>query len=424
MTKETETIELNTVNDEIEEAKKPFYKKKRIIGIGTLSLIAIITGLNYYNHAMTYVSTDNAYIEGHHIQIASKASGTVTHVYVDDNENVKQGQLIAELDDRDYKAKYDQAEAKLESAIEKQKSAGVNVDFTAITSKSAYDMANSGVGEAKASIKMSDKQILQAKANLAQVNADIESAKAEFKLADINYTRYSILFKKGVVSKQDFDKATTSYQTQDAKLTSAIKKAEGASSAVQSAYANKEAANKSLELSLGKLRGSSTFNEQVSMSSSQSRAAIAEIKQLQAAARQAKLDLNYTKIYAPKAGIITSKSIEEGAYIQIGQPLLSIVPEDRWVLANFKETQLTKMKVGQKVFIKTDAYPDKTFKGHVNSIQASTGARTSLFPPENAVGSFVKVVQRVPVKIVFDEKINSNFAIVPGMSVIPEVKIK
>ena len=147
------------------------------------------------------------------------------------------------------------------------------------------------------------------------------------------------------------------------------------------------------------------------------------IERLEAEVEQAKLNLKYTKIYAPQAGKIAARSVEKGNYVNIGQPLMNIVPNQVWVVANFKEIQLTHMKDGQPVKIKVDTYPNKRFKGHVDSIQRATGAKSSLFPPENAVGSYVKIVQRVPVKIVFDEDI-SNYNIVPGMSVVPKVKIR
>ena len=149
----------------------------------------------------------------------------------------------------------------------------------------------------------------------------------------------------------------------------------------------------------------------------------AEIQRLEAEVEQAKLDLSYTKIYAPQSGMVSARSVEMGNYIQVGQPLMQIVPEQVWIIANFKEIQLTHMKKGQPVSIKIDTYPGKRFKGHVDSIQRATGAKSSLFPPENAVGSYVKIVQRVPVKIVFDEDIK-DYNIVPGMSVVPKVKIK
>jgi len=343
------------------EEKKSKHTKKRVICSFILALITIVTGFYYYVHSTTYVSTDDAYIEGHNIQVSSKISGNVIKLHFDDNRKVKKGQLLVEIDPIDYEVKYEQAISAVEGA------------------KSQKDV--------------STEQIAQSESNLAQINADIDSVKAEFDLTETELNRYTNLYKSRAASKQDFDRAQTNYKTAKAKLDSCIKK-------------------------------SAAAQEQVSISNSQSKVTEAGIKQLQTAVKQAKLNLSYTKIYAPTSGIITSKAVEEGVYIQIGQPLFAIVPEKRWVLANFKETQLANMKIGQSVDIKVDSYPHKTFKGRIDSIQSGTGSSMSMFPPENAVGSFVKVVQRVPVKIVFTEKIDPKYVIVPGMSVIPKVKTK
>lgn len=421
---EFETQENSSDFDSTDKTKKSKLKRKRIIFPVLLGVIAVITGMYFYNHAMTYVSTDDAYVEGHSIQVSPKVSGNIINVYIEDNEKVEKGKLLAEIDSADYQVKYEQAVAKLQAAIEKQKSASVNVGLTSITSSAMADQANSAVGAAQAGIQMSDKQISQVKAGLAQANNEIESVKAELDLAEMDFVRYQKLYSKGVVSKQDFDRVSTSLKTVKSKYNSSLEKASASKAQLQSAFANKEVSIKSLDQALGKYKGANTVPQQIIISDSARRIANAEIKQLEAAAKQAKLELSYTKIYAPKSGRITSRSVEEGVFVQAGQPLLAIVPENRWVVANFKETQLTNMKIGQEVFIKADAYPNKIFKGRVDSIQSSTGSKSSLFPPENAVGSFVKVVQRVPVKIVFTEKIDSGYSIVPGMSVVPEVKIK
>lgn len=428
MTEQIEIVETpESVNSSIDaenNAQKKIYKRKRVLVPAILAIMAIVGGFSCYQHASCYVSTDNAYIEGHNVQISSKVSGKIAKVYIEDNQKVEKGQLIAEVEPMDYQVSYDRALAKLQVAVEKQKSLSENVNLTSITSSSIADQANSGIGAAQAGLKMASKQIAQAKSNLAQVIADNASIKAEADLAQINLERYQKLYKKGVVSKQDYDRAVTNDKSAQAKLQAGMDRASAAESTLQLASANKEVSLKSLDQALGKFKGANTVTQQVSISESQRRMASAEIKQLKAEVEQAKLELSYTKIYAPKSGIITNKSVEEGAYIQVGQPLVAIVPETRWVVANFKETQLTDMKVGQPVDIKVDTYPNKIFKGRIDSIQSSTGSKSSLFPPENAVGSFVKVVQRVPVKITFTEKPDSQFAIVPGMSVIPEVKVK
>jgi membrane fusion protein (multidrug efflux system) len=348
------------INIEQEETSKRFKKRKVIIPL-TIIISLVIGGLIYLDRASKYVSTDDAYIESHSVQVAPKVAGNVVKVYFDDNQQVKKGQLLAEIEPVDYEVKEDQLKASVEASISQKDAA--------------------------------DKQILQAKQTLAQLNADINSAKAEFAFAQTELKRYTNLYKANTVSTQDLDKKKTAYQTALAKLDSCIKKAAAA-------------------------------QEQVCVYEAQSKTASAQIKQYKANLRQAELNVAYTKIFAPESGSVTKKAVEEGVYVQVGQPLFAIVPEKRWIVANFKETQLTKMQVGQPVLIKVDAYPNIDFHGKVDSIQQSTGSATSMFPPENAVGSFVKIVQRVPVKIVFIDKINSKYNIVPGMSVIPEVKVK
>ena len=220
-----------------------------------------------------------------------------------------------------------------------------------------------------------------------QNNAKSEfvSATSSIELAKRDLERYTALYEDGAISKQELDKAQTNYDAAQAKLT---------------------IANQNL------------------LSNKNNRVADAELKQLKAIKDQAELNLGYTKIYAPQDGTITNKNVEKGAYVQIGQPLLMLVPSKVWVVANFKENQLEHIKAGQKVNIKIDTYPNKVFKGKVDSIQQASGAKSSLFPPENAVGSFVKIVQRIPVKIVFDDETAKNYVIVPGMSVVPDVRIR
>ena len=216
-----------------------------------------------------------------------------------------------------------------------------------------------------------------ARSSLNAQNQNLKTAKDDL-------DRYTNLYKEGAVSKQDYEKALN-------KFTAAL--------------ASQKAA------------------EEKVFSSNNSKMADAERQEAESLLEQAKLQLSYSKIYAPQDGIITSRTAEEGAFIHAGAPLFAIVSDERWVVANFKETQLKNMKIGQTVDIKIDTYPNKKFKGKIDSIQASTGSKTSLFPPENAVGSYVKIVQRIPVKITFDTPID-DFTIVPGMSVVPKVKVK
>lgn len=305
-------------------------------------IIAVITvfSLVTIQNASKFESTEDAYVETHPVQVAPKVSGQIVEMYVTDNQQVKEGDLVAQIDPVDYQAKLSEISAKYDSTLLKQKNA-------------------------KASLSAADSQIALAKKNL---------------------DRYTELYQSGAASKLEYDNAKTAYDNSRAFYVQA--------------------------------------QENV-MSKGDNRVADADIKELSAKKRQAELALSYTKIYAPQSGSVSSKTIEKGALVTTGQPLFTIVPNKVWVVANFKESQLRHMKIGQEVEIKVDTYPDKIFKGKIDSIQRISGAKSSLFPPENAVGSFVKIVQRIPVKIVFDEPIDeSKYTIVPGMSVEPKVRVK
>ena len=291
------------------EQKKHFLKnipvsKKRFWGgIILVAVILAILGMKYFFYLQTHVSTDDAFIEAHVVPISPKVSAHVVRVLVDDNQEVKEGALLVELDERDYKTRFLMAKAELEAA----------------------------------------------EAEMAQASEDAQ--------------RYKKLEANDELSKQQLDKALLRLKTAQAQ--------------VSKAHANKE---------------------------------------------QTELQLLYTKIYSPSKGRVTRKNVEVGAYLQAGQALMAIVPPERWVIANFKETQLTNMQPGQEASIRVDAYPQKIYKGRVDSIQRGTGARFSLLPAENASGNFIKVVQRVPVKIVFDEAPDTGHPFVPGLSVVVTVK--
>lgn len=329
-------MEEEKIQQEEKVAKKPF---KRYI-FGAIGIIVALIGIYLLIDAYHFQSTDDAYVETTTVQVAPKITGQVVEVYVTDNQRVKEGDLVAKIDDADYKVRLAQAEAKYERALLNQKNA---------------------------------------KANLSASKSNIDVAKKDLE-------RYKNLYADGAVSKQTLDSAQAKYDAALANLTS---------------------------------------SEQAVMSGGGSKVADAEIKELKALKDMAALNLSYTNVYAPQNGTVASRRVEKGMYVQTGAPLFVIVPDNVWVVANYKENQLQHMKVGQPVDIKIDTYPGKTFKGKVDSIQRSSGAKSSLFPPENAVGSFVKIVQRIPVKIVFTEKINpEEFNIVPGMSVVPKVRVR
>jgi membrane fusion protein (multidrug efflux system) len=440
-------------NREAETARRPLYKRPAVLVVAAIVLITgLIIGGHYWLYARSHESTDDAFIDGHIIQISPKASGYVAKIHVDDNQQVKAGDLLVELDARDYEARLQQAKAALDAGLAKQNEARTNVSLTRATGAANVQQASATVQNARSGVESSRagaassqgrasqaaSAVSTAQANLEQARADVKAAEAEATRASADVSRYQSLFAKDEVSKQQLDQAVAAARTAGAQLDSARQKVvanmaqvnEARSAHVAAVETARQAqtqiggAQAGVGEALGRLAQARTAPRQVAVSQAQAETAGATVEQLRAELEQAELELSYTKIYASENGRVTRKSVEEGALVQIGQPLLAIVPGDVWVTANFKESQIGRMVVGQPVDISVDAYPDKVFKGHVDSIQAGTGARFSLIPPENATGNYIKVVQRVPVKIVFDEPLDPKHLLAPGMSVVPEVKVK
>ena len=329
------------MTEEIKTEVNENTKKKMPIWIIITIVIAVVGSLVWLIHdALKYQTTDDAYVETTTVSVAPKVSGEIVEVLVTDNQYVKEGDVVARIDNKDYKIRLEQAEARYERTLLNQ---------------------------------------TNAQANFNARQTDIENAKADL-------DRYKNLYEKGAVSKQTLDNAQAKYDAAVAGRTSA---------------------------------------EQALFSSKKDRVADADLKEVKALRDFAQLQLDYTEIVAPQSGYVTNRRVEKGMFANVGSPLFVIVPDKVWVVANYKENQLTHMKEGQPVDIKIDTYPNKVFKGKIDSIQRSSGAKSSLFPPENAVGSFVKIVQRIPVKIIFTEEIDSEkYTIVPGMSVIPKTKVR
>lgn len=345
-------------------APEPQPRKSRRWLVVTVAVLLALAGLGWgipaYIHSMHWESTDDAFIEGHVIAISARVADYVKAVHVDDNWLVKEGQVIIELDPDTYQTRYDSARASAQAAEARVKEGQANVEL--------------------------------AEAKLKQAKAQAEAAQAEVNRTSFELTRLEALPEQ------------TTAQTELV----------NARAAATTAQANLKSANE----------GVTAAQSNSALVQSQLQLAHAELGQAQAALRQAELELSYTTIRAPSDGRVTRKNIEAGSYVSVGQPFLSIVPPNIWVVANYKETELTYMRAGQPVNIEVDTYPGQIFKGHVDSIQRGTGARFSLLPPENATGNYVKVVQRVPVKIVFDDPPEKLPLLVPGMSVVPEVKVR
>lgn len=452
---ESEPVEqVDENSDEGEPAVKNGSKKRKIffIGAGVL-VLGLILGTGYWLYARQYESTDDAFIDGDIVQVSPKVSAYVKKIYVDNNKFVHKGDLLVELDPTDYQVKLEQAKAQLATAQSQHGAAQANVDLTEKTTDASRTTASSNVQTAKNNVEQTrlaagskQSQISQAQAaartaqaNLGQTRAQVPQAESNLKLAQVEYDRRSVLFKRGDISRQSLDQATNALQNAQAQLDAAQKQVIAAQARVDEANAGVTTAQENYRQSVaqisltqsqvgesqGRLEDANAAPERVAVSESQVGTAESAIEVAQSAVHQAELELSYAKIYAPEDGFVTKKSIEEGQLVQVGTPMMAISEsDDVWVVANFKETQLEHMQIGQPVDVEVDAFPSETFHGKVESFQAGTGSRFSLLPAENATGNYVKVVQRVPVKIVFDESPEKIKRLSPGMSVEPTVKVR
>jgi len=336
-------------------------RKLKFLTIGVAALTVLVVVIFYYSiFVAPYESTDDAFIDGYVTLVSPRVPGQITQLLVKDNQEVKAGDVLVEIDPRDYEAKAAQARADLAAA--------------------------------KSQLIQSQAQVKVSEAKVTQTQAAVTAADAESQRAMDDLKRYENVESRAI-SKSAFDLAQAQARSAAANLEAARSQTNAAESDVELSQAGVETAK-------------------------------ATVQQAEAKLQQAELNLSYTKIIAPMDARVTARTVQPGNYVQPGQALMALVPKDVWVTANFKETQVTYMKPGQPVELSVDAYPNRKFKGKVDSLQSGTGARFSLLPPENAVGNYIKVVQRVPVKIIFDEELPTNLDIAPGMSVVPNVKVK
>jgi membrane fusion protein, multidrug efflux system len=333
----------------------------RLLAALAMAAALIAGGVSWWRDARQWVTTDDAFIDAHMAMIAPQVAGRVARVLVGDNERIAAGQLLVALDPAEYQAKLDQAVANRAAA------AG---------------------------------SLLQAKAQRTALVANEEEARAEVGVAEANAAnaasqlqRTQSLVERQFASRQQLDKDLADARSTSSNLVAAQKKLVAAGA-------------------------------QLEVAASQIATAKANLESASAHEEETRLDLAYTRVVAPAPGLVAHKNVADGDYVQVGQNLMALVPLEVWVTANFKETQLDRIRIGQPVEIRIDSYPDKVFRGHVDSFAAGSGAAFSLLPPENATGNFVKVVQRVPVKIVFDAPPDPHFPLGPGMSVVPSVKVR
>jgi membrane fusion protein (multidrug efflux system) len=402
----------------LEEPKKGLGspKVRRFLLIGGVVAIALIVGLFLYYHDRE--TTDDAQVDGHITPVASKIYGRVAEVLVLDNQQVKAGQALVKIDPRDYQAALDQAKGQLALAEADAQSAGVDVPRTRENTVSGTSSADAQLLGAQASLAMAQATYEQSQtADMAYAQANIDKSKANWVLAQADLARYKPLLDKGEISQQQYDAAKANADATASALNADQQKLQQAQQAVGIAKSQVAAAQARVEQAKAGVAAAHADTKQVNMRAADALGKAAKVQEMQAAVQAATLNLGYTQLVAPVDGVVTHKQVEPGQIVQQGQGLMVIVPlQDVWVTANFKETQLRNMKPGQKAEIHVDTY-GKTFEGHVDSIAGATGAVLSLLPPENATGNYVKVVQRIPVKIIVD-KISPDVAVLrPGMNV-------
>lgn len=384
----------------------PGFRIAVIIGVVVLLVVAFFV----YRYISSYEDTDDAEIDGHINSISARISGHVIRLDIVDNQYVQAGALLVEIDPTDYQVAYDRAKADYEDAQAAAAAAGVNVPITDVNTTSQVSASEADVASSRAGIAAARQQFDAAKAQRDQAEAN--NVKAQNDLV-----RYKQLIDKQEISQQQYDQAVASAAADAAAVAAAHALADAAQAQVIQAQGK-------LVQAEANLRYAQTGPRQLQISRSRAASAEAQVMQKKAALDQAQLNLQYTKVIAPVVGVVSDRTVEVGQNVAPGQELMKVIPlNDIWITANFKETQLRYMKVGQPVTIEVDANGRK-YKGKVNSIAGASGARFSLLPPENATGNYVKVVQRIPVKIVLDPGENDDQSLRPGMSVEPKVWIR
>lgn len=394
--------------------RNPRVRRALLIAGVVVAIIVILLWLHYRNRE----STDDAQVNAHIIPIAPRISGSVIDVLVKDNQTVKKGQVLVRLDPRDFQAKLDDAKAALALAQSRAQAATVNVPLTSETTKSGTTSADAVVAAAQANYEQANLALQTAlTSGLAYAQANVQEKEAKDQKAESDLTRMKPLAAKAEISQQQYDGFVAAEQEAKSQLDAARQNFSLAQQTVSVRRAQVASAKAELEKAGAGLTAAQANTKQVKVSSANAASARAAVEQAQANLNTAQLNLDYTTIVAPEDGTVTNKTVEVGEIVQPGQGLLLLVPlNDVWVTANFKETQLARVKPGDRAEIHVDMY-GKTFPGHVDSIAGATGSRLSLLPPENATGNYVKVVERIPVKILLDPDVLKQAILRPGMNV-------
>ena len=403
-------------------------KKKNPVALGIVGLLAVSAGVGGYlwwQHASQYEETDDAFITGRVHQLSARVGGTVTKLLVDDNQHVKAGQLLVKIDPKDFQISLDTAKAEAAQAELKTFEVQSNIVQNARQAEASKYQAESAIASANAGVDRAKFALSETKLGVSMAQAEIKQRKAEFIRATSDFERYQSLVQDRAATMQSFEKAKQDREVAEANLHSAeeaykqsltrVQQAKQAVADAESAVVRAKAAAKTAAAATAQTE---TTKRNLSVQE-------AAVKKAESQVENAQTQLSYTNVVAPVTGRVGHRTVEVGQQIERGQALMSIVSDEKWIVANFKETQLSKMRVGQEVEIKIDAFPKHKLKGRVDSISPASGAQFALLPPDNATGNFTKVVQRMPVKIVFDKESIKGLEdlLAPGMSVIPEVHV-
>jgi membrane fusion protein (multidrug efflux system) len=392
--------------------------------IGVVIVIVIAIGVWLWRTA-GQETTDDAQVDAHVAQISARVGGTVMRVLVKDNQQAEADATLVEIDPRDYQIAVDKARAELADAEAAAKAARSNVPITSSAAAGGIASAQGSIEQAQAGVEEAGKTVEGARARLASASSKVREVEANASKASKDVERLKGLLAKDEVSQQMYDAAVAAADAQRAALDGAKSQVTEAETGVRVSESRLIQAQAGVLPARAQMRSAQTGPDQISAIQARAAAADAHAQQARAVLAQAELNLQHATVKAPMKGLVSRKTVEAGQNVQAGQPLMAIIPLDEvWVTANFKETQLRNMRPGQKATLTVDAYGGREFNGHVDSIAAATGARFSLLPPENATGNFVKVVQRVPVKIVLEPGQDPDHLLRPGLSVEPTVYTK
>jgi len=417
-------------------------RRRRAIALALLAVVVVVIGaygVRVWRYWDRHISTDDAFVEAHISPVSARVRGTVVEVLARDNEEVPAGAALVRLDPRDLEMKAHQARAALATAASNLRTAAAGVPMTDESTRSQVALAEAtaagaalGIDGVRRVIDERRSRLLARRAAVQAATADVAARQADFDRAGLDRGRMQELLGRELVSRQEFDHADSAFRMAGAALEAARRRLDGARAEVAQAeaeLASQEVAlaqagrqREAAEAGLGDAR---SRRGEVTIRSAEAASAQAKMAEARATLQEAELNLEYATILAPVAGRVTRRTVEVGQVVQPGQPLLALVDAGQvWVIANYKETQLTHVRPGQRAAISVDTHPGLVLQGRVDSIQSGTGSRFSLLPPQNASGNFVKVVQRIPVKLVLEPGQNGHALLVPGMSVVPVIELR